>query len=176
MTKHKLLTKEHFDSLLLWFSEDREEAGAKYEEIRVGLIRFFDYKGCSDSENLADETINRVARKLSALDTSNGYRYLTYFYGFASKVYLEYRKKIERNEVELDQNIHFTDESSIDFDEIQEIRQKFLEQCLATLSAEDKYVIIQYFAKEGQPKAEHRRRLAEELKISPGICTSGFFG
>ena len=61
------LGQKQFDALLAIFSQDREEAGQKYEHIRHGLIRYFDVKGCNDPQGLADETINRGAVKLSCL-------------------------------------------------------------------------------------------------------------
>ena len=58
------LTKEAFDSLLSWLDPDREWAGEKYEVIRARLIKVFAYRGCHTPEELADETINRVAKKI----------------------------------------------------------------------------------------------------------------
>lgn len=166
MNKNNVLTKESFDALLLWFSPDREDAGAKYEEIRNGLIRFFNFKGCSEAESLADETINRVARKFSTFDTSNDNKHITYFYGFASKIYLEYRHRTEKRKVEFEQNIHSQGEEIEAFDEVTENRHQCLEECLSKLSPEDQYLMIQYFSKEKQEKLEHRRKLAEEMNLS----------
>ena len=50
--------------MLAWLDSDRERAGQKYEEIRCGLIKIFVCQGCTDPEGLADETINRVIRKI----------------------------------------------------------------------------------------------------------------
>lgn len=168
MTKNSLLTKEDFDSLLYWFSPNRDEAGLKYEEIRNGLIRFFHYKGCSEAENLADETINRVAKKLSVLNTDNNYKHLTYFYGFASKIYLEYKNKVEKKEVEFENNVHLKEPLSEVSDNLLEGKHKCLESCISKLSAEDKHLIIQYFTKDKSEKFEHRRKLAESLNLSMG--------
>lgn len=168
MTKNNVLTKEDFDSLLRWFSPDRELAGAKYEEIRAGLIRFFNYKGCSEAENLADETINRVARKYTTLDTSNNHKYLTYFYGFATKIHLEYLNRRKKKQVEFEQNIHFKEESTEGTNSFVEDQHKCLETCLAKLSSEDRYLIIKYFAKDKSEKFEHRRNLAKEINLTMG--------
>src|SRR5215216_2251273 len=58
------LTSEEFDDLLSWLDPNRERAGSRYEEIRAGLIKRFRWRGCSDAEDLADKTINRVVKKL----------------------------------------------------------------------------------------------------------------
>src|SRR4030095_7600750 len=58
------LTQEAFDRLLASLGGDRESAGEHYLETRAKLVRFFEWRGCPFPEDPADETINRVARKL----------------------------------------------------------------------------------------------------------------
>src|SRR5512139_2426939 len=58
------LSPELFDSFLAWLHPDREQAGRRYEGIRLRLIKIFTCRGCSCPEDLADETINRVIVKL----------------------------------------------------------------------------------------------------------------
>ena len=59
------LTEEAFDKLLTSFDPDRESAGTKYLELRSNLIRFFEWRGSLFPEDQADETINRVARRIT---------------------------------------------------------------------------------------------------------------
>ena len=61
------LTREALDRLLHWLDRDRDRAGQRYEQIRSGLIKVFLCRGAVDPEELADETINRVARKSGKL-------------------------------------------------------------------------------------------------------------
>ena len=58
MNKDWILTQESFDALLNWLDPRREEAGQKYEDIRLRLIKIFTCRGCLEPEDLADETIN----------------------------------------------------------------------------------------------------------------------
>src|SRR5215217_6613207 len=67
MKKGWVLTQELFDTLLGWLDPDRERAGHRYETIRLRLIKIFTSRGCPEAEELADETINRVASKLSEI-------------------------------------------------------------------------------------------------------------
>ena len=67
MNKNWSLSQEAFDALLDWLDSDREQAGIKYEQIRSRLIKIFTGRGCVDPEDLADETINRVTRKLKEI-------------------------------------------------------------------------------------------------------------
>src|SRR5258707_3559667 len=58
------LTANAFAKLLNRLDADRERAGEKYEDLRRTLNRFFEWRGAPFPEEHADETFNRVARKL----------------------------------------------------------------------------------------------------------------
>ncbi len=165
MKKQFGLIEGNFNDLLEWFSENREEAGEKYEEIRAGLIRFFYFKGCADSENLADEAINRVASKLSVLDLSKNPEPKNVFYGFASKMYLECLKK---QEVEFNADLHTLLETEDSLAEFDNSNHECLEKCLAELSDKERNLIIGYYSAEKSEKVECRRKLAEKTKITTG--------
>src|SRR5215813_1021582 len=59
------LTQQAWDGLLLALGPDRDEAGEKYIEIRTNLTRFFEWRGCPFPEDHADETINRMAKRVA---------------------------------------------------------------------------------------------------------------
>src|SRR5260370_35137478 len=59
-----VLTKDCLDALLARLDADRTRAGAKYETLRLGLIRFFEWRGASAPVEHADETLDRVAREI----------------------------------------------------------------------------------------------------------------
>src|SRR6476660_2197019 len=93
MRKNWVMSQEMFEALLDWLDSDREQAAIKYEEIRTKLIKFFYATSQSEAEALADETINRVARRLNEVkDQVYGER-ARYFYGVARKVQLEYQRR-----------------------------------------------------------------------------------
>src|SRR6266550_5419038 len=93
MNKDWVLTRESFDSLLAWLDSERDEAGRKYEEIRLRLIKIFVCRGCHEPEDLADETINRVSKKLREIESTYLGNPALYFYGVANKVHLEYLRR-----------------------------------------------------------------------------------
>ena len=71
-----MLTQEAFDQLLAALDADRERAGHQYEIVRRKLLKFFEFHGSDAPEEHADETINRVARKLAEgerVENFNGY-------------------------------------------------------------------------------------------------------
>ena len=90
MKTQRDLTQTEFDRLLAWLDADRDRAAVKYEVIRRGLIELFDSRCCSDAEDLADRTINRVARKVEQLAPTYSGEPSLYFYGVAKHVLQEY--------------------------------------------------------------------------------------
>ena len=58
------LTAKTLAKLLGRLDADREQAGEKYEDLRRTLVRFFGWRGAPFPEEHADETFNRVARRL----------------------------------------------------------------------------------------------------------------
>lgn len=58
------LSQEAFDTLLARLDPDRDRAGEAYEKIRYKLTRVFDFGRASDPEELFDETMDRVAKRI----------------------------------------------------------------------------------------------------------------
>src|SRR5262249_8961815 len=59
------LSAEALESLLARLGPDPESAGQEYEAVRGSLILFFDRRGMAHPDALADETLDRVARRLA---------------------------------------------------------------------------------------------------------------
>jgi len=57
--------RAQFEGLLQRLDPDRDRAGEFYERLRRKLIKFFEWNFCIAAEDLADETLDRVARKLT---------------------------------------------------------------------------------------------------------------
>lgn len=173
MKHHDNLTEHDFDALLAIFSPDRDEAGEHYERIRSGLVRFFQFKGCADPEQLTDETINRVAAKIDSFDRTRNERPVAYFYGFASKVLLEYRRiaKREFSIADADFSIDAADEES---DE-REIESECLQKCLQQLPTAEKNLIVEYYSCEGQARMKLRKKMSERNGCSAGSLHTKVF-
>ena len=168
MRKNFILTQDDFENLLRWLSPDREVAGEMYEKVRNGLIRFFTFRGCSDPEALTDETINRVATKVSTFTDEGQIKTITYFYGFAANIYREYLSKRSTKVMPLDENLHFNLKVPTENNEPEDTRMDCLEQCLDQLSIEDRGLIMQYYVKEKKEKIELRNELAKKMGLTPG--------
>jgi DNA-directed RNA polymerase specialized sigma24 family protein len=96
MTRDWVLSQEALDALLARLDPDPEPAGEKYEQIRHRLIKFFEWRRCRDAEQCADETINRVARKIAGGEQIRLPDPSRYFFGVAQNVYREMSRRKPR--------------------------------------------------------------------------------
>jgi RNA polymerase sigma factor (sigma-70 family) len=165
MTKQWVLTKEALDNLLDWLDSDRERAGGKYEEIRQTLVKIFTWRGYAAAEDLADETINRVTRKLPELINAYSGDPALYFYGVARNLLLEQQKSEISRPSPLPSDIPDTPKREDDADKL-ELELSCLEQCLKELSASSREFVLSYYQKQKQAKIDFRRDLAQQLGIS----------
>lgn len=157
------LTQQAFDSLLVWLDSDRDRAGALYETIRRRLIRIFVCRGCAEPEDLADETINRVARKVDEIVKTYIGDPALYFYGVANNVYLEslHRKpKLQTPPVEPRFEPRFEPRSEEFNHEL-----NCLEECMKTLPSNNRKLVMEYYQEEKHAKIVNRQHLAEQLGI-----------
>jgi len=151
-----VLTQEAFDGLLLWLDPDRERAGQVYGEIQRKLIKVFARRGCPIADELADETINRVAKKLAEIRDSYVGDPSLYFYGVGNKVFLEYvRKRPEPLPL-----------PRPDPPDRIENSYRCLEECLELAPRSSRDLFLEYFRPEKAHKIEHRRELSQRLGIS----------
>ena len=175
MKKDFNLTQEEFDSLLGWLAADRDEAGVLYEKIREGLIRFFRFRGCDDALTLTDETINRVAHKVSEFDSAKNVKTSSYFYGFASNVFFEYSRTNKKRVISLDAGEFESARNFRAAEDAPDTECDCLEDCLTKLSREESALVVQYYGKDKSEKFERRRKLAESLNLKmPALHTKVF--
>lgn len=156
MTKDGALTQTAFDSLLSWLDADRDQAGKKYESIRLRLIKIFSCRGRIDAEDLADETINRVTLKAAEIAKEYVGDPALYFYGVAQKVFLEAVRK--HPPVVLPPPVAKPDD----------IEQEYecLDRCILQLTPDNRELVIEYYQNDKRAKIEHRKELAEKLGLA----------
>lgn len=158
--RHKwALSQEAFDKLLTSFDPDREVAGAKYVELRGNLTRFFEWRGCLYPEDHADETINRVARRI--LEGEEVRETAKYSFGVARLLLLETQKEAARERTALREIPVSPPKES---DELKG-RVDSLEECLKSLSTDNRELILQYYQGEKSAKIENRKKLTDRFKV-----------
>jgi DNA-directed RNA polymerase specialized sigma24 family protein len=161
------LTPEAFAQLLRWLAPDQEQAGEKYEQIRRGLIKIFSCRGSTIPEELADETINRVARKVGEIATGYVGEPAYYFYAVADKIYLESLRTASTHLKPLPAEIA---EKKYSREEI-ELKYGCLEECLDKLPRLSREIIYIYYGhdRDGRMKIDRRKELAEHMGIGTNI-------
>jgi DNA-directed RNA polymerase specialized sigma24 family protein len=165
-------TAAAFQHLLAWFDEGVDSHGARYEEIRRRLVAYFERKRCRSPHDLADETLNRVSRRLEEAGTIADAAPARYCYIIARYVFLEYLRSPERAQSSLSANAA---PSAVvgDHDEQTEHEQRFacLDRCLDGLTTADRELILEYYAGETRSRIDHRRALAARLRLSANALT-----
>lgn len=154
------LNQEAFDKLLSCLGADRERAGEQYVKIRNKLISYFECRDCPYPEDHADETINRVARKLESGEEIRDPA--TYVYGVARLLLLEILKERGKQQSAIE---HLSRSQPVPAND-DDPQVECFNHCLAHLDPEDRHLITQYYDGERRAKIENRNRLAERLAIS----------
>ena len=167
------MTPDAFEILLVNLHAERERAGEEYERIRGKLLKFFKWRGCHEPEEYADRTIDRVARRITEgaeLRVRDSY---LFFHGVALNILKEHWRGPVRDSHTLDDLppslslAENPDERREREEGRQEKEQRLecLEECLQSLSAENRELVTKYHQSAGREKIEGRKELAALLKI-----------
>jgi len=167
------LTAASFESLLAHLGPDREIAGRAYIELRRALFMFFAARGVASPDEMTDETINRVARRLSEGKQITTESPANYFYGVARNVW---RENLARGNVliPLSEGDPAGGAQTTPYDMLlgarerieTDIRHECLEKCLGQFDPEDRQLVVSYYQFSGGEKIENRKRLAAHLGLS----------
>jgi len=155
------LSGEALAGFLACLDPDSERAGEKYESLRLTLLKFFDWRGAHFPEECADETINRVIRKIHEGEPIRDIP--TYCHGVARLILLEKLKGPESKRADFEE----VSPGALRAPEPEESdeRQECFERCLKELPLESRRLILQYYSEEKREKINHRLALAERLGI-----------
>jgi RNA polymerase sigma factor (sigma-70 family) len=149
------LTTESFTLLMHALDGDADRAAERYEILRHRLIVFFDVRGAAASEDLADDVLDRVCRRL---EEGEPIRNVTqYSYGVASRVLREEWRE-ERRRLPVIPPPEDGDEK--------ERRDRCLTACLETLGPELRALMLRYYAGSGRVRSADRDHMAAELGVS----------
>lgn len=168
------LTQAAFDRLLVTLHPDREQAGRIYERVREKLTSFFRWRGCAAPDDYVDETIDRVARKVSEGAEIHARDPYLYFHGVALNVLREHWKKVERHGVKPLDDLPLS-ESPVtdplaekerqDTHEQRELRLECLDHCVGSLPRQQLEIVTEYHRESGGTKIAQRNDLAKRLGV-----------
>ena len=162
------LSQYVFDRLLAWLDDGADSHGERYLEMRRRLVAYFDRRNRPAADELADETLNRVARTLAQGGEIAIKPPARYCYIVAKFVLFEDLRR-DRRHVGLDETTIRVDAPILqDLTEhhAREQRLDCLDRCLERLKPEQRTLIVEYYRDAGRQKIERRRALADRLRIS----------
>ena len=129
--------------------------------MRRRLSAYFDRRNCLTPDELADETLNRVARRLEEEGCITDATPAHYCYITAKFVLLEHLREPQRVHAALDalspQGLPLYGEASLRPDAARESEQRLLdclEDCLNQLAPDDHALILSYYQGEQREKIE----------------------
>jgi DNA-directed RNA polymerase specialized sigma24 family protein len=152
-----------FRRFLEWLDEGTDSGGEKYLEMRRRLVSYFDRKNCLAPDDLADEALSRVARRLAEEGAITDTPPARYCYIVARFVFLEYQRRAKPAEMDL------TALPGPPRDDTAEARRKLLdclEHCMGGLDKDQQDLILEYYRGEGRIKIEHRRLMAAKRGLT----------
>lgn len=162
------LTAAELEALLRALAPDRAEAGQRYEALRRRLLIVFAARHSgSDTAALADEVLDRVARRLNEgipIETSVE----AYVLGVARNVARE-QARIPRAETPLPAHLAAV------APEPEDPAHDCLERCLAGLQPSPRAWVLRFYTGSGSAKIAERSRLARELGLEPNALRVRMF-
>jgi len=165
------LTRDGLDRFLARLDADSERAGEKYQNLHRKLVKLFEWRGASCAEDLADETIDRVIRKLDEVDIRDvGF----YAVGVAQNVWRENQraeiKKGSLEELPIGTLLVNPNEDEKQKSEKLQLAARLdcLDECMRILTTAEQSLVIGYYEKKKSENIRHRREMAEQLGISLG--------
>jgi RNA polymerase sigma factor (sigma-70 family) len=167
MTSDLSITEEHFNQLLAWLDADPVRAGEKYETIRRRLIVVFLNRRCEEAEDLADDTINRVAKKAGDLKDSYVGEPERYFYGVAKNVWMEYLRRRSRR-------LHLLPPPVASRSELGP-HLNCLDECLDKLDPDSRDLILSYYQEQKQAKISSHKEMGDKLRLKAGALRARAF-
>ncbi|MBZ5552795.1 MAG: hypothetical protein LAO21_08760 [Acidobacteriia bacterium] len=174
LKKDWTLNAEAFHQFLNWLDEGVDTSGERYLEMRHRLLLYFDRRNCLSPDELADETLNRVARKLGEKGAITDVSPAHYCYIVAKFVFLEYVRAAKQGPTtfdELSEPRHAVSDLTVTSgpEMVIETREKLLdclEKCLRKLPSSEQELILEYYQGEQRVKIERRAQLAARFGLS----------
>jgi DNA-directed RNA polymerase specialized sigma24 family protein len=164
-----------FEKFLTWLDEGMNSDGQRYLEVRRRLELYFDRKNCVAPAELADETLNRVAKKLEENGEITDVAPLQYCYIVAKFVFLEALRADKRSPFNRPlsatngTNLSAQAATLLEADAASDHKEQIadcLQRCLENLSTVDRELIVEYYRGQQRSKIERRAALAARLGLT----------
>ncbi len=154
---------EELRVLLARLDSDPARAAERYEHLRGKLIKFFEWEQSNAPEDLADECLDRFARKLEeGIDVQSPGGYLA---GIARMIAKEDQTQRRRERMAMAEYRRRVSAVAPAADIEQAVRD--LDHCLRKFSPAQRDLILRYYQGDHAQRIESRKLLAAELRLLP---------
>lgn len=136
--------------------------------MRRRLVAYFACKGCRSPDELADDALNRVSRRLHEEEAIADAPPARYCYIVAKFVFLESLRNPEHRRVDRPSSA-LSEPAAVA--ELPDILLECLERCLAQLTDADRELILEYYRGEHRLKIDQRRAMAVRLALTPNALS-----
>src|SRR5690349_2096854 len=136
--------------------------------MRARLVRYFQCKRCANPDDLADDTLNRVARRLEEAGQIVGTAPARYCYIVAKFVLLEHLRRPDQQPVgrtATSEQLPAVADASHEAARRERLLD-CLDRCMHSLPPDEAQLILDYYRGEQRVKIEQRRRLAADRNLS----------
>ena len=168
------LSPDSFHALLSALDPDRDEASRKYDALHERLTRFFSWNRAIDPEALADQALDRLARRIqedkaSGSGTSHSDSPVQDPIRFAAgiaRLLLHETWREQQREERAYSSWHQVRTETFGSPEDEDSLAEDLEHCLAQLPSASRMLIERYYSREARTMIAARKKLAADLGIS----------
>ena len=153
------MIESDFKEFLELLSPDEERAAEIYLHLQGKLIRYFGWNSCATPEELTDEVIDRVCRRVK-----EGERIempVSYVLGVARRVLLEVKTKSLLPPLPLEADI--ADPKPV---EVTDPTLDCLERCLSKLPPETRAMLLEYYSADSSSRVGVRQHMADRMGLS----------
>lgn len=152
----------NFDALLRALDADTEAAGVAYRQLHQRLIHFFRLNNASDPEAMADEALDRLARRIGELQAEDIGSPQAFALGIGRHLLQEDRRRHRR---ESEAASEWAALALANDGHHEELLQA-LDHCMAVMREDQQQLLRSYYQWTGRQKIEHHRQLAERLGLT----------
>jgi DNA-directed RNA polymerase specialized sigma24 family protein len=168
--RHWQPSEAAFHRFLAWLDDGSDSRGERYLDIRDRLVHYFARRGSPTPDDLADETLNRVARRLEEIGSIDDIEPARYCYVVAKFVLLESsRRRAALPAALADREGNFAIPPAMLTDQVVEDRERLFEclgRCLEAQPASERELILAYYRTDSGSAHTQRKQLAERLGLT----------
>jgi DNA-directed RNA polymerase specialized sigma24 family protein len=157
--------KEIFKELLNLLHPDEAQAAVEYQNLHQRLARFFDWNNVQDPMALADEALDRLAKRAAEPDSNEGVHNVSAFALGIARHLLQEEARRQLKMAEISRHWRAMESARTQEPETEALEDA-LQQCLGKMQPERRRLIQAYYSYSSNEKIKMHQQLAEAEGLS----------